>query len=489
MSSSAQAALGQRQRSTLAWIVALGAAALTFDGYDLVVYGTVVSGLLRDPGQIGHLDPASAGALGSYALIGVMVGALASGAIGDFVGRRKVMLTALAWFSIGMAATALTTSVTMFGAFRFFTGIGVGALVATAGAIVAEFAPKNRRNFYNAIVYSGVPAGGVLASVLALAFDNGGNWRPLFLIGAAPLAVILPLAVAKLPESPLWLLARGRRSEAEELSRRAGVVLPEAAPDQARSAAGRASATAGERVGFAGLATRRFALPTAFLGLMSFAGLLLTYGLNTWLPEIMGQYGFGKAYSLTFLLVLNAAAIVGGLAAAATVDRTGPKRIITGTFALAAMALVLLTFRMPFPVLLTAVGIAGIGTIGTQVLVYGFVSNFYTTQTRAAGVAWCAGFGRLGGILGPLAGGLLLSAGVTGQTAFYLFAVVALLGAVVTALVPRPRGRAHDDVAAASDSGANASTGVPSTGVPSAEGETAPVEGIVPDGEREPAVR
>ncbi|ASN53491.1 MFS transporter [Sinomonas sp. R1AF57] len=438
MSSSALAAPSQRQRTTLVWVVALGAAALTFDGYDLVVYGTVVSGLLRDPSQIGQLDPATAGALGSYALIGVMVGALASGAIGDFVGRRKVMLLALAWFSVGMAATALTTSVTLFGAFRFFTGIGVGALVATAGAIVAEFAPKNRRNLCNAIVYSGVPAGGVLASLLALGFGNGLDWRPLFWIGAVPLVTILPLALAKLPESPMWLLSRGRREEAEELSRRTGVVLPETSrPPAAAAGAPR------ERAGFAGLATRRFALPTALLGLMSFAGLLLTYGLNTWLPEIMGQYGFGKAYSLTFLLVLNAAAIVGGLVAAATVDRTGPKRIIAGTFALAALALVLLTFHMPFAVLLTAVGVAGVGTIGTQVLVYGFVSNFYTTQTRAAGVAWCAGFGRLGGILGPLAGGLLLSAGVTGQAAFWIFAVVALLGAVVTALVPRPA--AHEE--------------------------------------------
>lgn len=442
MSSSAQAALGRRQHSTLAWVVALGTAALTFDGYDLVVYGTVVSGLLRDPSQIGSLDPAAAGALGSYALIGVMVGALASGAVGDFVGRRKVMLVALAWFSIGMAATALTANVAAFGAFRFFTGIGVGALVATAGAIVAEFAPAKRRNFYNAIVYSGVPAGGVLASLLALGFDNGANWRPLFWIGAAPLLVILPIALAKLPESPMWLLARGRVAEAERLSRRTGVVLPLPQPVQGPAAAPAAlgaAAPSPERAGFAGLATRRFALPTALLGLMSFAGLLLTYGLNTWLPEIMGQYGFGKAYSLTFLLVLNAAAIVGGLVAAATVDRTGPKRIIAGTFALAALALVLLTFHMPFGVLLTAVGVAGVGTIGTQVLVYGFVSNFYTTQTRAAGVAWCAGFGRLGGILGPLVGGLLLSAGVTGQTAFYVFAVVALLGALVTTLVPRPR--------------------------------------------------
>ncbi|GAB3283841.1 aromatic acid/H+ symport family MFS transporter [Sinomonas notoginsengisoli] len=480
MSSSAHTALGQRQRSTLAWVVALGTAALTFDGYDLVVYGTVVSGLMRDPAQIGHLDPATAGVLGSYALIGVMVGALASGAIGDFVGRRKVMLTALAWFSVGMGATALSTDLVAFGAFRFFTGIGVGSLVATAGAIVAEFAPPRRRNFYNAIVYSGVPAGGVLASLLALAFANGADWRPLFWVGVAPLVVLLPLAAAKLPESPMWLLARGRTSEAEALSRRTGVVLTQPARVSGESV----PAHDDERSGFAGLATRRFALPTALLGLMSFAGLLLTYGLNTWLPEIMGQYGFGKAYSLTFLLVLNASAIVGGLVASATVDRTGPKRIIAGTFALAALALILLTFDMPFGVLLTAVGIAGIGTIGTQVLVYGFVSNFYTTRTRAAGVAWCAGFGRLGGILGPIAGGLLLSAGVTGQTAFYLFAVVALLGAVVTALVPHPRGRAHDDAAAASASGAN----VP-TGVPSAEEEAAPVEGTLPDGEPEPAVR
>ena len=180
-----------------------------------------------------------------------MVGALASGAIGDFVGRRKVMLLALAWFSVGMAATALTTSVTLFGAFRFFTGIGVGALVATAGAIVAEFAPKNRRNLCNAIVYSGVPAGGVLASLLALGFGNGLDWRPLFWIGAVPLVTILPLALAKLPESPMWLLSRGRREEAEELSRRTGVVLPEAGPTPA---AARTDGAPRERAGFAGLA-------------------------------------------------------------------------------------------------------------------------------------------------------------------------------------------------------------------------------------------
>lgn len=87
--------------------------------------------------------------------------------------------------------------------------------------------------------------------------------------------------------------------------------------------------------------------------------------------------------------------------------------------------------------LFLAVGLAGVGTIGTQVLIYGLVSNYYPTSARAAGVAWCAGFGRLGGIVGPIIGGVLVGAGVGGSTAFQLFAGISLLGALVTTLVPR----------------------------------------------------
>ncbi len=89
--------------------------------------------------------------------------------------------------------------------------------------------------------------------------------------------------------------------------------------------------------------------------------------------------------------------------------------------------------------LLVFVAIAGLGTIGTQVLIYGFVSNYYPTSTRAAGVAWAAGFGRLGGIAGPLVGGLLLAAALDLKWIFLTFALIAVVGAVVTALVPRSR--------------------------------------------------
>ncbi|MFC7448355.1 MFS transporter [Rhodococcus daqingensis] len=447
-----------RHRSTVNWVVAIATAAIVFDGYDLVVYGTILPTLMADPSQIGAISAQQAGALGSYALIGVMVGALATGAIGDHVGRRKMMLVNIAWFSIGMGAAATTSSIATFGLWRFLTGIGVGGLVATAGAVVAEFAPAGKRNLYNAIVYSGVPAGGVLASLLAIVLRDAIGWRGLFWIGALPIVVLLPIALVKLPESPQWYLARGRTDRATEVSDRFGIPLLPVAP---------AADPTDRKVGYAALATRRYAPATALLGLMSFAGLLLTYGLNTWLPKIMENAGYNAKGSLWFLLVLNGGAILGGLLASRIADTTGPQRVVATTFGLAALALVLLTFGFPLPVLLLSVAVAGVGTIGTQVLVYGFVANYYSTQARAAGVAWCAGFGRLGGILGPIIGGVLIGAGLSNRIAFYIFAGVAVAGMVVTFLVPRNRAASFD---------------VPTDEPGSAERRTDEVAGVTVDG-------
>ena len=146
-----------RHRSSVLWVVTIAAIAILFDGYDLVVYGTILPVLMDDPSHIGTLTASQAGALGSYALVGVMVGALTCGAIGDHFGRRKMMLVNIIWFSVGMALAAFATSITTFGLLRFFTGIGVGGFVATAGAMIAEFAPPGRRNLFNAIVYQRCP--------------------------------------------------------------------------------------------------------------------------------------------------------------------------------------------------------------------------------------------------------------------------------------------------------------------------------------------
>ncbi|MGE3289067.1 MAG: MFS transporter [Pseudonocardia sp.] len=422
-----------RRRKSVIWVVSLATVGLIFDGYDLVVYGTVVSTFLRDPTQIGPVTPAVAGALGSYALVGVLVGALLAGSVGDILGRRKVMLFAYAWFSIGMAVTALMSSAALFGLMRFVTGLGVGALVATTGAIVSEFAPPGKKNLCNAITYSGVPLGSLLAALLAILLLAGIGWRGMFWIGAIPIVTLLPLAFFKMPESPTWLAARGRMDEARAVSERTGVPLAEIPPATEASARR-------ERVGFAGLFGRDYWLPTVLLGLMSATGLVLVYSLNTWLPELMLRAGFNAKGSLSFLLVLNGGAVIGALIGSRVADRLGPKPVVAACFLIGAAAIALLTASLPLALLLLIVAIAGLGTSGTQTLIYGFVANYYRTTVRGAGVAWCAGFGRLGGVGGPVIGGLLIAAGLSTNSIFYVLAGLAVLGVLLTLLVPRPRG-------------------------------------------------
>jgi len=419
-----------RRRSTVVWVVSLATLGLIFDGYDLVVYGTVVSTFLRDPTQIGEVTPALAGALGSYALVGVLVGALLAGSVGDILGRRKVMLFAYAWFSIGMGVTALMSSANLFGLMRFVTGLGVGALVATTGAIVSEYAPPGKKNLCNAITYSGVPMGSLLAALLAIILLEAIGWRGMFWIGALPIITLLPLAFIKMPESPAWLAARGRMEEATAISERTGVPLAEAAPVTAQENVRR------ERAGFAGLFGRQYWLPTVLLGLMSATGLVLVYSLNTWLPELMLRAGFNAKGSLSFLLVLNGGAVIGALVGSRFADRFGPKLVVASCFLIGAVAIALLTVSLPLGLLLLFVAIAGLGTSGTQTLIYGFVANYYRTNVRGAGVAWCAGFGRLGGVGGPLIGGLLIGAGLSTNSIFYVLAGLGVLGVLLTLLVP-----------------------------------------------------
>lgn len=429
MSQTLTAAAPAKERRTAAWVAFIACTALVFDGYDLTIYGTVMPTLMNDPSHIGHLDGATAGALGSYAMLGVLAGALITGAVGDYLGRRRMILLSITWFAFGMILTTFSTTVLAFGLLRFLTGLGLGAVLATAGATMAEFAPADKRNLYNAIVYAGIPAGGVLAALLGMTLLEPLGWRGLFLIGALPI-VLVPIAWFKLPESPRWLLSRGRREEAIAVAERAGIALVDEtqAVDDDKAV---------ERTGFAALMTPRYLLPTLLIGFMSFSGLLLTYGLNTWLPRIMEGYGYGTTYSLAFLLFLNGGAVVGCLLGSKVADRVGPKLVVTGTFILAAITLSLMTVEFPITILLALISVAGVGTLGTQVLIYGFVATYYTTNTRAAGVAWCAGFGRLGGVAGPAVGGLISTLGLTGGAAFYVFGGVALFGAAITMLVPR----------------------------------------------------
>ncbi|MDT7583768.1 MAG: hypothetical protein QOE32_1318 [Pseudonocardiales bacterium] len=417
---------GRRARGVLAICLV----SIVFEGYDLVAYGTALPSILADPRW--GLGAAHAGLIGSYALVGMLVGSLLAGAIGDFVGRRWLVIVSTAWFSAWMAVTAVAPSLSVFGLARFLVGVGIGALIPTAAALAVEFAPPGRGNTHSAIVWAGYPGGGVLAALLGLVFLEEFGPRSLFWFGVLPLVTVVPLALRFLPESPSFLALRGRHEEAAVIARRYG--LSHAAPDRNE---------ASERRGPLALFDRGRRTATVLMGLMSAGGLLLTYGLNTWLPQLMRSSGYALGSALAFLLVLNAGAILIPLVASRAADRIGPQKVVAVSFAAAAVAICLLSMKLPTLGLYLLTFVAGAGTIGAQVLVYGFAATYFPTTCRAAGLAWTASVGRLGGITGPTVAGLLIAAGYGVASNFYVFAVVALVSAVCAASVPRRRATAR----------------------------------------------
>ncbi len=169
----------------------------------------------------------------------------------------------------------------------------------------------------------------------------------------------------------------------------------------------------------------------------TFCALLLVYGLNTWLPEIMRKQGYPLGSALSFLLVFNLGSILGLVVGATIADRIGSKPVIAVSFALAAISAVILSFNPNVIVLYLLVAIGGYGAIGTQTLINPFVTRYYPAALRTTGISWSLGIGRLGAICGPLLGGLVLASSLGAGWNFYLFAVVAVLGAIAAALVPK----------------------------------------------------
>lgn len=464
---------GARGRTGGLVVVALCFATIVLDGYDLVVFGATLPVMLRDPSW--GMTTAQAGAIGSYALVGMLVGALAVGALTDRFGRRKVVLATTAWFSVSAGLCAVAPNPEVFGLLRLLCGIGLGGMLPTAIALTSEYAPAARRQLYNSVVHVGYSTGGVVATLIAIPVLPALGWQVMYLIGALPAVVLLPLAWAYLPESPAFLVAHGRRDEARALALRHGLdpddVLGRESATAGPATAGSAtagSATAGSSAAGSGAAGSEAAGPAAspslratvrelfgpvyrrrsvVFALVGFCGLLLTYGVGTWLPEIMRSSGFALGSALSFLLVLNLGNIVGSLLVARLADRVGSRRVVPAAFATGAVCLVLMALSPPAVVLYLLVALVGFGAMGAQILVNGFVAASYPARIRATGLGWVVGFSRLGGIAGPVVAGLVLASGVGVGWNFAFFAAFAT-AAVLLLLALGPAG-----VPAAGESG------------------------------------
>jgi len=393
-------------------VVPLAWTAVLLDGFDLVVLGTVLPALLRD--HVWGLTPGTASVISTFGLIGMTIGALTIGTITDLIGRRKALIIAVTAFSAFTALCALSPSAFVFGLLRFLAGLGLGGCLPTAIALVTEYARKGKGGSATTTVMTGYHVGAVLTALLGIWLIQPLGWRAMFVAGALPALVLVPLMIKYLPESESFERAR---------------------ETQAKSAT--------DVVG--GLFRGGLLRATIAFWVTSFMGLLLVYGLNTWLPEIMRQAGYPLGAALGLLLTLNLGGVVGLLVAGRVADRAGVRPAAIFWFIGAALFLALLSVKLPAVGLYVAVFLTGGFVFSAQVLVYAYIGKTYPDAMRATGIGWAAGVGRVGAICGPILGGALLSAGIAYPWGFYAFAGVGAVGAVAVTGVRA--GRAQEEAA------------------------------------------
>ena len=393
--------------SSRLWALALCWVTVALDGFDLVVIGAVIPTLSKT-GDLGFTN-ASLTTASTLGLVGVGIGALLIGPITDRFGRRRALIACVTWFSVLTLAVAFAGSVAAFTALRFLAGLGLGAVLPTALAYMSEDARPGRNSTAVTRVMTGYHVGAVLTALLALWLIDAQGWESMFVVGGVAGLLVVPLLWAKLPESQAYLASVADRDQrAGEVAVRTSAVL------------------------------RGRYLPISIaICVASFMGLLLVYGLNTWLPKIMGEAGYSIKAGTGLLLILNVGAVIGLLIAGAIADARGNKPTVLLWFGLAAVFLALMSIKMHSELLVYAAVLAcGIFVFSSQVLVYAFVGHLYPPEVRGTALGMSAGVGRVGAIVGPSLGGVLVTAGIAYPWGFYAFAIAAVLAVLALATVP-----------------------------------------------------
>ena len=399
--------LSSMQRSQ--WPVWLCWLAMVLDGFDLVVLGTVIPTLIRT--QDLGFDAVGATFAATISLVGVGLGALFIAPLSDRFGRRRLLIACVAWFSLFTLAVAAAPNVAVFGVFRLLAGAGLGACLPAALAYMNDYARPGSGASATTRTMTGYHVGAVATAFLALLVIP--DWRLMFVIGGVAGLALLPFLWVKLPESlPSKAAPEGTLEPAE--------VAEEAQP-----------------IGFRSLLQKPYPLVALGIAVASFMGLLLVYGLNTWLPTLMASAGYSLSSSLTLLLVLNVGAVTGLFLAGWLADQHGAKRVVLLWFGLSAAFLAVLSIKMQNELLLNAaVFVTGVFVFSAQVLVYAWVSQIFPAHLRGTALGFAAGVGRLGAILGPAVTGTLVALGIAYPWGFYVFAVAAVLAVLALVAVP-----------------------------------------------------
>ena len=407
--------------------IALCGVVLLMDGFDAQSMGFLVPPISESLG----IPLSSFGPVLAAALVGLMIGAMLSGPIADRWGRRWVLILSTLVFGVFSLGTTLSTSVGGFVIFRFLTGLGLGGALPNVVALASEYAPARLQPVLVTSIFAGLPAGALVASVIASVALPIWGWKSVFFAGGV-LPIVIAIALFRhLPESVRFLTVRG--ADAATIRGILVRISPELAGVPLELSGGRTNRTAGLPV------TRLFAdgraLGTILLWIPFFLNLLVLYFMVSWLPALLRQSGMPVSVGVAAVSMFSIGGIVGSLGHGGLIRRLGGQRTIFIDFC-ASFVLIVVQASMfaSIPALMVLTFLLGVCVQGAQAGLNVLAAVFYPTAIRSTGVGWALSIGRIGSIIGPTLGGAMLALQWTPQEIFRAGAVPAACAAITMGL-------------------------------------------------------
>ena len=408
------------------------ATVLFLDGFDTTAIGYVAPALAKEL----NLSRAALGPVFSAGLFGLMLGALLLGPLADRIGRRKIIILSTLAFGVGTLVTALANDTGTLFVIRFLTGLGLGGAMPNTIALTSEFSPHRRRATMVMVMFVGFSIGAALGGLLAAALIPQFGWRSVFVVGGAAPLVLAPVLGWRLPESVRFLALTGRaNARVAEL-----LALVNA----------RAGFAAGQRFvvdepALKGMPVRHLfrdgrTPATLLLWVVFFMSLLEIYFMSNWLPTVLNDLGASISIAAVIGSMFQLGGVVGTFVLGSIIDRFSFRALALVYFiAVFAVGAIGQLGHAEIPMTI-AIFVAGFCIVGGQIAANALAAGFYPTSVRATGVGWALGIGRVGSIVGPLVGGVLLSLKWNAGEVFLVAALAALCAAIAAFLLGRLAG-------------------------------------------------
>ena len=405
-------------------IVAITVLLNAMDGFDVLAISVSGPGIMSEWG----IDRAQLGVILSMELIGMAFGSILLGGVADKYGRRSMTLGCLMVMAFGMYMATTATSPTTLSLWRVFTGLGIGGMLSTTNAVVAEFSNNRRRAMCISMMVIGYPIGGIFCGEIgkALLDATGSNWRTMFISGAVMSAALIPVVYFLVPESIHWLARKQPAGALEKINAaltklgHAAVNALPAIPADLR------------KKSVLDIFSPSLAMITILVTCAYFFHIITFYYILKWTPTLVVQMGMNASAASGVLTWANVGGALGGAAFGLLTTRFGLKPLSIAILLLAAVGVTLFGRSEPNITSLSYwAAFAGFfGNAGVSGL-YSIVAYAFPTHVRATGTGFVIGVGRGGAVLSPMIAGYLLQSGTTLANVGMVMAIGSLLAAGV----------------------------------------------------------